>query len=70
MLTKQRRWQLKMLAAGRCQQCGAPRAEGSAVHCAACREKDRRAGRNRYRRLAGIPIDLPVHAARGLRRCG
>lgn len=70
MLTKQRRWQLKMLAAGRCQQCGAPRVAGSAVHCAACREKDRSAGRNRYRIRAGIPIDWPVHGTRRLRRCG
>jgi len=68
-LSKQRRWQLKMLAAGRCRQCGAPRVEGSAAHCAACREKSRVAGRNRYRRMAGIPLDLPVHGARGL-RCG
>jgi hypothetical protein len=69
-LTKQRRWQLKMLAAGRCQQCGAMRVAGSAVHCGICRDKDRTAGRNRHRRRVGIPLNVPVHAARGLRKCG
>jgi hypothetical protein len=32
-MTRQRRWQLKQQAAGRCIICGRPRAKGNARYC-------------------------------------
>ena len=71
MMTRQRRWQLRKLATGRCQQCGRPRVAGSTVHCAKCRAKCRKARRDLYRQSVGIPLDAPVRVhVRGLRKVG
>ena len=41
-LSRQRRWQLRQIAAGKCQKCGRVRGErGTAVFCVKC-AKDRR----------------------------
>jgi hypothetical protein len=40
-LSNQRRWQLRMQARGRCQECGKVKEYPPAIYCAACQEAQR-----------------------------
>lgn len=55
-MTKQRRWQLKMVAAGRCSQCGKPR-QGYRQLCDKCGSKQAKYMRNARRKKLGIPLN-------------
>ncbi len=46
-MTRQRIWQLKQMAEGRCAQCGAPRHPASKTMCLRCAARARK--RNRAR---------------------
>ena len=60
-ISRQRKWQLKQTAAGRCTICGQPIAAGSKFYC----EKHWKLSRNRgfvsARNRAGIPLDAPKY---------
>lgn len=47
-MTRQRRWQLRMIAAGRCRICGAKRGL-SRQFCDVCWERDKRRRLEQYR---------------------
>jgi len=58
-ISRQRKWQLKQTATGRCTICGQPIVAGSKFYC----EKHWKLSRNRgfvnARNRAGIPLDAP-----------
>jgi hypothetical protein len=41
-ISRQRRWQAKMVAEGRCSRCGGPLAEESISQCEKCMKKQRK----------------------------
>lgn len=56
-ISKQRRWQLKMKAAGRCSICGKPCVEGSRSYCHKHLAMNRKASFEYQRKKNGIPAD-------------
>lgn len=54
-VSRQRKWQLKMLENGRCQICGEELE--TKQYCERHTEIHRKRGRERYRKKAGIPLD-------------
>jgi len=60
-LSRQRRWQLKQTAAGRCTICGKPLADNSKSFCPEHRERNRRRNFIDSRKRAGIPLNVPKH---------
>jgi tRNA(Ile2) C34 agmatinyltransferase TiaS len=58
-LSRQRRWQIKMEAEGKCPRCGAKvKSKLKFKHCDNCRQKSREA----YRKRLGLPLDAQLGA--------
>lgn len=57
-ISRQRRWQLRKLAAGQCSECGAKAT--SAGLCLPHLQRYRETARARYRTRHNIPLDRPV----------
>lgn len=76
MVSRQREWQLRKRAEGRCQGCGKKRHPASAIYCFGCHVKARlrtrrRLGRKPYRmgEAGCVPIELKAkHRAFTVRR--
>ena len=62
-MSKQREWQRRMIAEGKCMSCAAPR-NLYAAYCDDCMCKKRILVRNARRRKNGIPLDAPVKNTR------
>jgi len=58
-LSRQRLFQIRRNAEGKCGTCSNPKRDGC-TQCDACMERQRVHARNKYRELAGIPFDAPV----------
>lgn len=68
--SQQQRWQAKMLAEGRCSQCGKAKGDdGNARMCGDCRERNRKAVRRiqKRRRAAGLCVHCDKRPAPGFR---
>jgi hypothetical protein len=58
-VSRQREYQRRMVASGRCRLCGEPR-NLYANFCDAHAEKSREQQRKYYRARRGIPLDMPL----------
>jgi hypothetical protein len=57
-ISRQRKWQLRKKAEGKCELCGEPSAGG--VHCEKHKKMNRIYYRSKYRLKKGIPLDAPM----------
>jgi hypothetical protein len=58
-ISRQRAWQLRMRASGRCYRCG-DIAEPNRAQCLPCAQKTRKNSLEEHRFHSGIPMDQPV----------
>lgn len=59
-VSKQRRWQVRKEAEGKCALCGKPICQESVRYCQEHLESNRKRARERYRLKNGIPADAPL----------
>lgn len=57
-LSRQRKWQIAAVKAGRCRICGKPMI--NSFHCERHDKINKAICRNRYRKKVGIPLNAPV----------
>lgn len=58
-VSRQRKWQIKQIEAGRCVTCGAKAT--NKFYCDAHHASTNERQRNAYRLKKGIPLDAPLH---------